>query len=130
MKVPSSRQRSCRTVSPSVSRSCRTGELMRCRPCACRCWTECRPELSVNGLTCCRSRASPSSWGHCDGVSWSDGRLWLIVAASDWVLHLQQDWAHCSRLPIEVHSSNGTSGLLQDSTTTAVLPAAELSTIS
>jgi len=70
-------------VSPSVSRSCRTGELTRCRPSVCRCWTESRPELSVNGLTYmyCRSRASPSR--RCDGVSWSDGRLCLIVTASD-----------------------------------------------
>jgi len=75
------RTRSC--VDDNVSRSCRTGELTRCRPCVCRCWTECRPELSVNGLTCRRSRASLSSPGRCDGVSWSDGRLCRIVAVSD-----------------------------------------------
>ena len=37
----------------------------------------------MNGLTCRRSRASLSSPGRCDGVSWSDGRLCRIVAVSD-----------------------------------------------
>jgi len=42
------------------------------------------------------------------------------------VFHLQEDWAHCSRLPIEVHRCHGISWLLQDFPTAELYPAAEL----